>query len=115
MSELNGKYGLLPKVPEHIVDKILNEVSDFASFMKHDPDGAKRHLDAEINWLKENKDFLGKAIEASVDSALDLYSETLTHKDWIELRTFLLKGALLILQTINETLRESWQSEATCK
>jgi hypothetical protein len=106
MSKPEDKYGFLPKVPEHIVDKILSEVTDFASFMMHDPEGAKPALAVDIDWLKENKDFLGKAVEASVDPALDLYSDTLTHKDWVELRACLLKGVLLTLQIINESMKE---------
>lgn len=97
----------MPKVPEHIVDRILSEVEDFASFMKHDPEGARRSVEGDIDWLKENKDFLGRAVEASVDSALDLYSEKLTHKDCTDLRVLLLKGVLLTLELINESTKES--------
>jgi hypothetical protein len=106
MSKPEDKYELLPKVPEHIVDKILSEVTDFASFMKHDSEGAKRSVTSDIDWLKENKDFLGRAVEASVDPALDLYSETLTHKDWVDLRICLLKGVLLTFQIMNESMKE---------
>jgi hypothetical protein len=34
-----------------------------------------------IEWPKENKGFLGRAVEASVDSALELYGEKLSHTD----------------------------------
>lgn len=108
MSKPEDKYGLLPEVPEHIVERMLSEVSEFASFMKHDPEGAKRSIESDIDWLKENKDFLGRAVEASIDPALDLYSDVLTHKDWVELRTYLLKGVLLMLQMINEAIKESY-------
>ncbi len=106
MSSPEDKYGLLPRISESIAEKILAEVSDFASFMKHDPDGAKRSVESDVEWLKENKGFLGNAVEASVDASLDLYSETLTHKEWVELRTFLLKGVLLMIQMINEALKK---------
>lgn len=48
-----------------------------------------------------------RALEASVDSALELYSETLTHKDWVDLRILLLKGVLLTLQSMNEATKEA--------
>lgn len=107
MSKPEDKYGLLPEVPERIAGKVLSEVTNFATFMKHDPEGAERSVVSDINWLKENKDFLGRAVEASIDPALELYSETLTHKDWVTLRTFLLKGVLLTLQIINESMKET--------
>lgn len=107
MSKLEDKYGLLPAVSESVVEKAMSEVSEFVSFMKHDPEGARRSVEHDIEWLKENKDFLGNAVKAAIDSALDLYSDKLTHKDWIELRTYLLKGVLLLLQMINESMRET--------
>jgi hypothetical protein len=103
---LERKYGFLPRVPEHIVEQMMREVNDFATLMKHDFEGAKKTVSQNIEWLKENKDFLGKAVEASVDSALELYGEKLSHIDWISLRTLLLKGQLLVLQLINEALGE---------
>jgi hypothetical protein len=103
---LVDRYGLLPEVPEHIVDKLLGEVEDFAALLKHDPEGARRSLYQEIDWLKERKDFLGKAVETSIDAALDLYSDKLNHRDWIDLQLLLLKGVLIVLQSIDEALKE---------
>ena len=107
LEEVNKKYGLLPRIPEHIVWKIVEEeAKNFKETLKHDPKKAEEQIREEIEWLKENKDFLGKAVEAAVDPALEIFSEKLTHKDWTTLRTLLLKGVLLTLQTINETLKE---------
>jgi hypothetical protein len=103
---LEHKYGFLPKVPEHIVEQMMQEVNDFAILMKHDFEGARKSVNQNIEWLRENKDFLGKAVEASVDSALELYGEKLSHTDWISLQTLLLKGQLLVLELINEALGE---------
>jgi len=106
MHGIEEKFELLPEVSEHIIEGILSEVKKFASLMKHDPKEAIKSVIDEVEWLKSNKDFLGKAVEASVDSALELYSDRLSHKDWTELRTLLLKGVLLVLQAINESLKE---------
>lgn len=106
MSDVEEKFGLLPVVSEHIIEVILSEVENFASFMKHDLKGAIKSVMNEIEWLKSSKDFLGRAVEASVDSALELYSDKLSHRDWVELRTLLLKGVLLVLQAINEAMKE---------
>jgi hypothetical protein len=103
---LEHKYGFLPKAPEHIVEQMMQEVNDFATLTKHDFEGARETVSQDIEWLRENKDFLGKAVEASVNSALELYGEKLSHTDWISLQTLLLKGQLLVLQLINESLRE---------
>jgi hypothetical protein len=81
-------------------------VDNFTVFLRHDFEGAVRSVMDDINWLKEKKDFLGRAVEASVDAALDLYGEKLSHKDWMNLRTILLKGTLLKLQSINNALKE---------
>jgi len=43
--------------------------------LKHDPKEAEEQIWEEIEWLKENKDFLGKAVEAAVDPALEIFSE----------------------------------------
>lgn len=96
----------LPEVSEQIIEEILTEVNNFASFMEHDPKEAIKSVMEDIEWLKNNKDFLGKTVEAVVDSALDLYSDKLSHKDFIELRTLLLKGILLMLQAINKAIKE---------
>lgn len=106
MSNVEEKFGLLPEVSEHIIEVLLSEVEKFASLMKHDPRSAMKVVADEIEWLKSNKDFLGRAVEASVDSALELYSDKLSHRDWMELRTLLLKGVLLVLQAINEAMKE---------
>jgi len=106
MPSLDDKYGLLPEVPEHIVDKLLTEVEDFTTLLKHDPEGAKRSLHQEIEWLKEKKDFLGKAVETSIDAALELYGDRLSHNEWADLQTLLLKGVLVLLQSLNEALKE---------
>jgi len=101
---LERKYGFLPKVPEHAVDEIMQEVDNFTTFIKHDFEGARKAVDQEIEWLRENKDFLGVAVKTSVDAALELYGEKLSHDDWVSLQTLLLKGQLLVLQLINESL-----------
>lgn len=106
MSNLEDKYGLLPEVTEHIVEELLNRVNEFATLLKHDPEGAKRLVYREIEWLKERKDFLGKAVETSVDAALDLYGDRLSHRDWTDLQILLLKGLLIVLESINEASKE---------
>jgi hypothetical protein len=103
---MGRKYGFLPKIPEHVAEEIMREVGDFAALMKHDFEGARRAVSQDIEWLRENKDFLGRAVEASVDTALELYGEKLSYSDWIRLQMLLLKGQLLVLQLINESLRE---------
>lgn len=106
MSNLENRYGLLPQVPEHVIDKLRHDAKDFANLFKHDPEEAKRSLHQEIEWLAENKDFLGRTVSTSVDAALELYSDKLTHKQWIDLQTLLLKGVLFVLQSLNESLKE---------
>lgn len=106
MIKPDDKYGFLPYIPENIFERVISEVEDFASFMKHDPKGAERSVESDIEWIKDNKGYLGKAIEAAVDSILDLYSDVLTHREWSELRTYLLKGILLLLQMISEGQKE---------
>ena len=105
------KYGALPSVSESTVESVMCEADKFAAEMKHDPQGARRSLEDEIKWLKENKDFLGRAVEASIDPALSLVEDKLTHKDWVELRCYLIKGVLLTLQMINEALKEHTKRE----
>lgn len=101
MESCEDRYGMLPLVSETIVEQLLAEVEAFAQFMKHDPRGARRSTDDEIKWLKEYKDFLGSAIEAAVDSALENFDEKLSHKDYIELRYMLLKGLLIVMEMLN--------------
>jgi len=100
------KYGLLPKIPEHVIEEVMQEVKSFATFMKHDFEGAREAVNQDIEWLRENKEFLGRAVEASINAALELYGEKLSHNDWVSLQTLLLKGQLLVLQLVNESLRE---------
>jgi len=107
MTHPEGKYRHLPEVSEHIAEVLIDEVSNSASLLKYDFDSALKSVIEEVDWLKTNKDFLGRAVEVAVDSSLNLFSDRLTHKDWIELRTLLLKGVLLVLQAINEALHES--------
>jgi len=106
MSNLEDKYGLLPPVPEHVIDALREDAESFANMFKHDPEETKHSIHEEIEWLKENKDFLGRTLETSVDAALELYSDRLTHKQWMDLRTLLLKGVLFVLQSINDALKE---------
>jgi hypothetical protein len=106
MSGIKDKYGLLPEIPEHIMDTINDEAKDFASLFEHDTEGAKRSLHEEIEWLKENKDFLGKTVETSIEATLGLYSDKLTHKHWVDLQILLLKGVLFVLHSLNEALKE---------
>ena len=106
MADLEDKYGLLPEVSEHVMDKLRREAEDFANLLKHYPEGVKRSLNQEIEWLKENKDLLGRTVETSVDAALGLYSDKLTHKQWINLQILLLKGVLFVLQSVNEAFKE---------
>lgn len=79
MSDLENRYGLLPEVSEHVMDKLRHEAENFANLLKHDPEEAKHSLYQEIEWLKQNKDFLGRTVETSVDAALGLYSDKLSH------------------------------------
>ena len=109
MSDLEDKYGLLPEIPEHIMDRLSDEAKDFASLFKHDVEGAKRSLHGEIDWLKENKDFLGRTVETSIDAILGLYSDKLTHKHWVDLQILLLKSVLFVLHSVNEALKEKAQ------
>jgi len=106
MSSIVDKYGLLPEVSEHIMEKLLTEVENFTTLLKHDPEGAKRSLRQEIEWLKERKDFLGKAVETSINAALELYGDRLSYNEWTDLHTLLLKGVLILLQSLNEALKE---------
>jgi len=106
MSDLEDKYGLLPQIPEHVIDELRHEAENFANLFTHDPEETKHSIHEEVEWLKENKDFLGRTLETSVDAAMELYSDKLTHKQWMDLRTLLLKGVLLVLQSINEALKE---------
>lgn len=52
------KYGLLPKIPEHVIEEVMQEVKSFATFMKHDFEGAREAVNQDIEWLRENKEFL---------------------------------------------------------
>lgn len=52
---LDDRYGLLPEVPEHVVDKLFSEVENFADLLKHDFEGARSSLYQEIDWLKEKR------------------------------------------------------------
>ena len=104
MSDFRGRYGALPELPEHVVRELLSEVERFSTFVRHDPKGARREVMEEVRWLDENKGFLGRAVEAAVDSALDLFSDKLSHADWVLLELFLLKGFLLVLQGLNEAM-----------
>ena len=106
MANLEDKYGRLPQISEHIINELSHEAENFASLFKHDPEETKHSIHEEIEWLKENKDFLGRTLETSVDATLELYSDRLTHKQWMDLRTLLLKGVLFVLQSINEALKE---------
>ena len=101
-----NKYNMLPRVSEHVIDGLMREIHEFTVLMKHDLKAASKSVREDIEWLKENKDFLGRAVEAAVDSALELYDDKLTHRDWVELELFLLKGVLLLLQAVNEGLKE---------
>ena len=74
--------------------------------MRHDPDGARRIVEEDLRWLEENNPYLGRAARASVDSALNLFADKLSHADWTELELLLLKGVLLVLQMLNEAMRE---------
>lgn len=103
-SPFEEKYGLLPEVTETVVESLMSEVSEFVDLMQNSPDRAKRNVLAEVNWLKERKDFLGALVEASVDPALDLVSDKLVHADWDALRIYLLKGILLVLHGLNLAL-----------
>ena len=107
MGKLEDKYGVLPEVPEHVVEEVMREVNAFGELMKHDPDAARKSVMDDIEWLKEKKDFLGEAVVAAVDPALELYDEQLSHRDWVDLETFLLKGVLLLLEAINRAMKES--------
>jgi len=49
---------------------------------------------------------LGRAVEASVDAALDLYSDKLSHKEFIDLQILLFKGVFIVHQSMNEALKE---------
>jgi len=95
------KYKLLPEITEDITENLINEIESFANLMKVSEKEAKKKVQEEIEWLKENKEFLGNIVEAAVDSALDLYSDILTHKEWESLRILLIKGILTVLQGIN--------------
>jgi len=100
------RYGLLPSIPEHVAEELSAEVEKFATLVKHDPEGARKSVSKDIEWLNEHKDFLGRAVKASVDSALELYGDKLTYEDWTTLELFLLKGFLLVLQGINKAMEE---------
>ena len=55
----------------------------------------------------ENKSLLGSLVEAGVASALSLISDKLSERDLEDLRTYLLKGVLLVLQGINLALKKT--------
>ena len=50
--------------------------------------------------------FLGRLMETGVDSALNLLSDKLEEPDLQEVRIYLLKGVLLVLQGINLALKK---------
>lgn len=87
------KYGKLPSLTESVARELLDEVSTFAEAMRYDPKNAAKEVEDDIRWLTENKGFLGRAVEAAVDAALETVEEELSHKTWVELRTLLLTKA----------------------
>ena len=74
MSKPEDKYGFLPNVAEHIVESTMKEVEDFILYIKHVLMRLSAQFKLKSIGLKK-MDFLGKAIEVAVDSALDLYNE----------------------------------------
>ncbi|RLE74381.1 MAG: hypothetical protein DRJ56_07630 [Thermoprotei archaeon] len=107
MSSPSARYGRLPRVSSRATDRVLSEVSAFAGFLEHDPEEAERLVREDLEWLKENNPYLAAAVRASVDSALDLFADRLSHADWVRLELLLLKGVLLVLQLLNEAVGES--------
>jgi len=107
VSSPSARYGRLPRVSSRATGRVLSEVSAFAGFLEHDPEGAERLVKEDLEWLEENNPYLAAAVRASVDSALDLFADRLSHADWVRLELLLLKGALLVLQLLNEAVGES--------
>ena len=98
-------YGLLPIFSESDADRILDEMNRWYTEAENDPETARKSVLEDIDWLKNEKGWLGNAIGA-LNSVLDLYGDILNHNDWIFLETHLFKGILVILQFINYKLAE---------
>lgn len=69
---------VLPKVPEHVVNEVMHEVNSFVTFLKHDFEGARKSVGQDIEWLRENKGFLGISVKTFVNAMLELYGEKLS-------------------------------------
>jgi len=106
-SHLKEKYGLLPEVRVEEVRELEKEVSEFSEICHVAPEKAKWIVESEVEWLENNKGFLGRLVETGVDSALNLLSDKLEEPDLKEVRTYLLKGVLLVLQGINLALKRA--------
>ena len=105
------KYGLLPEVRVEEVKELEKEVSEFSEICHAAPEKAKWMVYSEIEWLENNKGFLGRLVETGVNSALNLLSGKLEEPDLQEARIYLLKGVLLVLQGINLALKKGEENK----
>jgi len=101
------RYGLLPEIDEQTVLELEMEVLRFSELMEVDSEKAEREVLEEVKWLEKNKSLLGRLVETGIASALSLISDKLSERDLEDLRTYVLKGVLLILQGINLALKKT--------
>jgi len=47
-------------------------------------------------------------MEMAIDAALEFYGDKLTYRDWLTLELFLLKGVLLVLQGVNDAMKQRY-------
>ena len=97
----------MPEIRVEEVRKLEKEVSELSEMCHVVPKKAKWIVESEVEWLENNKGFLGRLVETGVDSALNLLSDKLEEPDLKEVRTYLLKGVLLVLQGINLALKRA--------
>jgi len=101
------RYGLLPEIDEQTALELEMEVLRFSELMDADSEKARREVLEEVKWLEKNKNLLGRLVETGITSALSLISDKLSERDLEDLRIYLLKGVLLVLQGINLALKKT--------
>ena len=77
---------------------ILFEVERFSAFRRVIISKVAREFIREKN----------KVVETAINTALELYSGKLTCMDWLTLEVFLLKNVFLVLQGVNDAIKQRY-------
>ncbi len=99
------RFNLLPVISDAVRERVLNEMDEFNRLT---PEARTDRLEDDLAHLRERNEELANAVEGLGQGPLDqdYISDSLSHTEWLWLRSSVRFAFVMMLRALNEARRE---------